>query len=315
MGFEYHSQHWAAILAGGDGVRLQSLTSSLSGDRRPKQYCRLLGTHTLLGETRHRLAGTVAPDRTVFVVTRAHEAYYSEELCDVDAGRIYAQPSNRGTLAAVLFTLARLKASGIDGVVGFFPCDHHYREAGLFCHAVSMAYWQALRRPERVVLLGAEATHPETDYGWIEPGVVIPHQQHAAGCRWSLRTVERFVEKPTARDAEMLLARGCLWNTLVVVGHIDAISSLVLDARPDLTGVMHALIDAARDDVSGERMADLYRELPRADFSADALAVTPDRLMVMTVPNLGWTDLGRPERVADVLAERHHVLTGKQMVG
>jgi mannose-1-phosphate guanylyltransferase len=33
----------AIILAGGDGTRLRALTSKISGDNRPKQFCPLLG--------------------------------------------------------------------------------------------------------------------------------------------------------------------------------------------------------------------------------------------------------------------------------
>src|SRR5215472_12504005 len=34
---------WAVILAGGDGIRLRPLTQRLTGDARPKQFCRLFG--------------------------------------------------------------------------------------------------------------------------------------------------------------------------------------------------------------------------------------------------------------------------------
>jgi mannose-1-phosphate guanylyltransferase len=37
------------ILAGGDGTRLSALTRPLSGDERPKPFCRLIGEETLLG--------------------------------------------------------------------------------------------------------------------------------------------------------------------------------------------------------------------------------------------------------------------------
>jgi hypothetical protein len=42
------SRVWGVILAGGEGVRLRSLTRSLCGDERPKQYATLLGARSLL---------------------------------------------------------------------------------------------------------------------------------------------------------------------------------------------------------------------------------------------------------------------------
>lgn len=310
------TNQWAAILAGGDGMRLQALTTALAGDQRPKQYCRLLGgSRTLLDETRDRVGQVVSPERTVFVVTEPHAKYYKTELADVPDWNVFAQPSNRGTLAAVAFTLARLKRAGASGIIGFFPSDHYYRDTTLFCQAVSMAYWQANRRQDRVILLGAEATHAETDYGWIEPGAVLGQQRYATGCHWPLRFVDRFVEKPTAAVAQSMLSRGCLWNTLVVVGHIDALIGMIEATNPEVAHVMADLADVDSSIHDARLLAEVYRSVRRADFSSDVLAAAPDRLYVMTVPNLGWTDLGRPERVVDVLAERHQVLVANQMIG
>ena len=42
---------WVVILAGGDGKRLLPLTRKLSGDDRPKQFCRVLASETLLDQT------------------------------------------------------------------------------------------------------------------------------------------------------------------------------------------------------------------------------------------------------------------------
>ena len=299
-----HTPQWAAILAGGEGLRLQPLIASVTGERRPKQYCRLLGPQTLLGETRSRLAAAVPVEQTMFVVSRSHERFYAEELADAPQGSVIAQPQNRGTFAAVALTLMQLRAAGVDGVVGFFPCDHYYRDPDLFQQVVSTAYREARERSDLVVLLGAQATGPETNYGWIEPGAVLGTERHAMGCPWPLRSVRRFVEKPTTSIARDLLDRGCAWNTLVAVGHIDAFEALLRSARPDILDALARIrLGACEADVAA-----VYRTLPSACFSRAALSRGTERLAVMIVPDLGWADLGRPERVADVLADRHQIL-------
>src|ERR1700704_5997239 len=87
---------WAVVLAGGDGTRLQDLTLKIAGDSRPKQFCSIFGGESLLAQTRARLESLFHIDRELFVVTRAHETYYREELRNVDDLRIIPQPLNRG---------------------------------------------------------------------------------------------------------------------------------------------------------------------------------------------------------------------------
>src|SRR5258708_1446252 len=96
---------WGVILAGGEGVRLRLLTRMVCGDDRPKQFCPLLGGMTLLARTRQRIARCVSPDQTVFVLLRAHERFYGEELKNVPSTHMVVQPSNRGTLPAILCSL------------------------------------------------------------------------------------------------------------------------------------------------------------------------------------------------------------------
>src|SRR2546427_6548353 len=91
------------ILAGGDGARLASLTRRLTGDERPKQFCRLIGDDTLLEQTRRRARVLIAPERLLTVVTRHHERFYLPALADAPPYSIIAHPENRGMAPAVSF--------------------------------------------------------------------------------------------------------------------------------------------------------------------------------------------------------------------
>ena len=55
IGTERGENDWAVILTGGDGTRLKALTRRISGDDRPKQFCRILGHETLLEQTQRRV--------------------------------------------------------------------------------------------------------------------------------------------------------------------------------------------------------------------------------------------------------------------
>jgi hypothetical protein len=49
-------------------------------------------------------------------------------------------------------------------------------------------------------------------------------------------------------------------------------------------------------------LAELYSRIADSNFSHQVLAVRPEDLMVMRVGDVGWSDLGEPNRVLSTLA-------------
>jgi mannose-1-phosphate guanylyltransferase len=298
---------WAVVLAGGDGSRLRPLTQMLAGDERPKQFCRILGRTTLLGETVDRLARIVSPEQTVFVLSQRHEVFYRDELATVPRARLVEQPINRGTTAAVIAALFRIRnLTDDDPVVGLFPSDHYYADRESLDHALTAAFSAAARPARPVVLVGARATGAETDFGWIEPGDVTKVRGRRPAGVGRLHRVGRFVEKPSADVASQLFQSGGWWNTFISVGRVSAFSELLADTVPDIWASFAAVLDPklGRQANVANVTRVLYATVPMSDFSRDVLAARPDRLAVIGPLDAGWTDLGQPHRVLDTMARR-----------
>lgn len=300
------SRHaWAVILAGGDGVRLRSLTRGITGDDRPKQFCALVGEDTLLTETRRRAALVVPAHRTLVVVNRAHERFYTPLLADLRVPALAAQPENRGTAPAILYALLVLagRRAGAD-TVAFFPSDHYLSDDIGFMGQVEQAFEGCARRPDLVTLLGIAPDRAEPGYGWIEPGESV-----AGVGRSRLREVRRFWEKPEPAEAERFRAQGWLWNSFVMVGRVSSMLALVRLTVPDL---YRSFADISpRLGTVGELPAleRLYCALPSVDFSRQVLTARPDRLAVLPVRGVHWNDLGDPQRVLATRRRAHAMQT------
>lgn len=281
---------WGVLLAGGDGTRLQSLTKSIEGDTRPKQFCRILGDESLLAQTRRRISPMFHPGRIIAVVTKKHETFYSPELSDLPPAAVIAQPENRGTAAAIATAILMLRGMDPDAVVAAFPCDHHYRDEAAFLGVIEAGIEIARSSFDAIVLVGAQATYPETEYGWIEPVQALTSQARFATAR-----VRQFWEKPVPSAARDLQRRGCLWNTFVTIGRVSAFIDVLCRTAPNAMLTLSA-------GVLRNELESSYRSIPLIDFSRDVLASQPQSLLVIRDAASGWTDLGNPNRVFDTLA-------------
>ena len=272
---------WAVLLAGGDGTRLRDLTARIAGDNRPKQFCPIIAAESLLSQTRARLDPLFSRDRQVFVVSRAHEMYYSRELADARESLVVAQPMNRGTAVGIIIALVQVMQADPDAFS--FP---------IITTPIHLIIATAGAQQFRgsLVIVGAKAEYAETEYGWIEPGLVVFESQTEP-----LYRVNRFWEKPTLPQARALLQSGCLWNTFVTIGSAATLLELICSGVPDVVlSVTRALAD--------NDLGPTYAQLPIVDFSRDILAHQAKRLLVLRDSGSGWADLGSPNRVLGLLA-------------
>lgn len=283
-------EEWAVILAGGDGARLKPLTRKMFGDDRPKQFCPVLGGATLLEETQRRVHLRFAPERTLYVVNRCHEAYYAPILAPVSSRSLIVQSRNRGTAPAILYGLLRIAAIDPDAVVAVFPSDHYLSDDHAFMTQVRSALETARFRPRTVILLGVEAEYPEVEYGWIEPA--RPMQKFRR-----IFNVRRFWEKPNKLQAQVLQLRGCLWNSFVMVASARALLDLIETALPGLYRILSWLAPVAGKSEEESLSGHIYDWIETTNFSQEVLARCPGRLAVLKVTGVRWNDLGEPSRV------------------
>jgi mannose-1-phosphate guanylyltransferase len=284
---------WALVLAGGEGSRLQALTTTPNGVIVPKQFCSLRRGPSLLTQSLIR-AGAVAPIiQTCAVVAAQHRWWWELPLGSLPKENIYVQPENRGTAHGVLHALLRLEARDPRATVLMLPADHYIRHEGLFARSLRHIAELAARMDDAVYLLGADPERPDTELGYIVPAV----RSHYKPAR-----VLSFVERPDSVRVHGLLRAGALWNMFIVAGSVHALLDLYDHSHGSSVALMRTALGAKNHRaLDHAALAAVYQRLPSVDFSRDILEPRPRRLQVLGVPPCGWNDLGTPKRVVDTL--------------
>jgi mannose-1-phosphate guanylyltransferase len=290
---------WAVVLAGGQGIRLRELTRHVYGDDRPKQYAVLTGSKSLLRQTLDRVSRLVPRQRIVVVTMAGHSAYVTAELKhEAPAPQVLEQPRDRGTAAAVLLAAHWILARDPAATMVVLPSDHFVGEDEPFMGHVGDVLEFLDRQGDRIVLLGAEPSEPETDYGWIELGEPLP----GAGPS-QLYRVRHFREKPSQEMAEELYRAGALWNTFVFAGRATALVEAGSDCLPALHERLVRLSRFLGTEHERWAIRQAYELSPRANFSQAVLERCPRKLVVVRLSAVSWRDLGTPRRVVKTLSE------------
>lgn len=88
------------------------------------------------------------------------------------------------------------------------------------------------------------------------------------------------------------MVRGCLWNSFVMVGHVQAFLNLIRYTLP--------VLSVGNRDIGPS----LLRIARLTNFSLDVLSARTGNLAVLCGTGLGWNDLGEPNRVLSVLERK-----------
>lgn len=287
------NQTWAVILAAGFGTRLQKITGHAGINPVPKQYCSLYGGASLLRLALARAYAVVPHDRVLCVVAEEHQKWWHRELDNLPDANVIVQPRNRGTAVGTLLPLLVVRARDPSSRLVFLPADHYVADESVFTKAISDAFQVLEKQADRVILLGLEPDEPDTALGYI-----------TSSCDSSgpVRSVSRFVEKPSRYEAKKLIRDGALLNSFVFAAQCESMLAMFRDRIPAVVGEFSPLLDDPMGD--RDRLLEIYKNLASVDLSRAVFEGAVQRLALLPVPACGWADLGTPERVLRCLVDQ-----------
>ena len=277
---------WGVVPAGGAGTRLWPLSRA----GRPKFLLDLTSSgRSLLQATVDRLA-PLAGDRVVVVTGRAHADAVREQLPELAASRVLAEPAPRDSMAAIGLAAAVVEREDPDAVIGSFAADHVIPDLDAFVAVVTEAVEVA--RAGHLVTVGIEPTHPATGFGYVRAG------ERLAGAA-TARHVLQFVEKPDAvRAAEYLASGEYRWNAGMFVVRAATLLDLLATWHPRLAaGVRTIAADPARLDETWSGLERIAIDHAVAEPAADA-----GRVVVVPAP-FSWDDVGDFASLATLLPQ------------
>ena len=290
------SEPWSIILAGGEGQRTQSMIEQWLGYHKPKQFCTFVGTRSMLQHTWDRADRLTLPQQKITVVTRPFRQEVWSQFEERKAGQVLVQPRNCDTVAGIFLPLTYIRAQNPQATVVLHPSDHFVFPEELFIDTVRHAIGAIEFLADRVILLGVTPANLELDYGWIVGGRRIGLSHGTA-----VYAVHAFLEKPDRTHAQAAMEAGALWNTFVMAAKVETLWKAGWRCVPDLMALFERLGRHIGSSKEGRVLESIYHTMPRKNFSSDLLQQISDRVGVVELRNVMWSDWGQPERIVETL--------------
>ena len=194
------------ILCGGEGTRLWEKSSR----NEPKQFINF-GGWTLIEKTLNRIKGPIF-DYPIISTNAKYlkKIKYFLKKNKFNKYKIILEPAKRNTAPAVL------SATLIDSIPNkqpllFLPADHLLEKNNVFNK--NLIKHSTHLNNNNIFLFGIRPTNPSNQYGYLNVKKV----------RKNLKTVVKFVEKPSVKKAKLLIKRNSLWNSGMFFARKDSI--------------------------------------------------------------------------------------------
>lgn len=282
------------IMAGGIGSRFWPLSTP----EFPKQFIDILGCgRTLIQLTVDRFKGVCPMERFWVVTNAAYVDIVREQLPEMPAEHILAEPAARNTAPCIAWACWRIREEDPNANVVVTPADAVVMNPEEFRRVINNAL-NFTNTNDAIVTIGITPSRPETGYGYVESSDVVEGE---------IRRVAAFKEKPQREVAEQYLAAGnYLWNAGIFVWNIQMITAALQTYKPNIAADMDRMTTTG----------DVQNIFPQCEkISIDFAVMEPAAAdgKVFTHPaDFGWSDLGNWASLHDKLS---HDANGNGAVG
>jgi mannose-1-phosphate guanylyltransferase len=275
----FNSNNYCVIMAGGKGRRLWP-SSRLD---RPKQFMDFFGMgRSLLQQTFDRISRFISIDN--IYITTSHEflGRVRQQLPEVPAEHVLAEPVNRNTAPAVAWAGRRIHRECDDARILVTPADQIVMNEEAYMRNM-LEGLDFVGKNNIMLTMGIKPSRPEPGYGYIQIG----EPTLATG----IYKVRSFTEKPERQFATIFMESGeFFWNTGMFLTNVVFLRDWYMQVIPDMPYRLADLKGHYSLEDEAAYVAEHYPAYPNLSMDKAALEMTED-VYVMKC-DFGWADIG-----------------------
>ena len=272
------NNNYCVILAGGKGRRLWPCSRS----NYPKQFIDFFGVgRTQLQQTFDRMAKIVPADHIYINTNEEYVNLVKEQLPEVSADNILAEPIHRNTAPSMAWTNHRISMMNPNACIIATPSDQAIFNEEAFRKNVleGLAF---VAENNHFLTMGVKPTRPEPGYGYIQMGDVYSD---------NIYHVQSFTEKPERDFAKVFVESGeFYWNTGLFLSNVSYLRECFCKILPPVLRDYDKKYPEFSVETENAYMKESFSSYPNISVDFGILE-KPSNVCVMRC-DFGWADLG-----------------------
>lgn len=276
---ETPNHDYCIILAGGRGKRLWPC----SREEKPKQFLDFFGTgRTLVQQTYDRFARILPPGHIFVTTNDSYAQMLREQLPEVQADRIIAEPVQRNTAPSVAWATHRILRLDPEATIAITPADQIILDEAAFATCI-LEKLRFTASHDVLLSLGVRPTRPEPGYGYIQMGEPSAVE--------NVYEVKAFTEKPDREFAQMFMQSGeWLWNTGLFLSNARHLQATMTHYMPAVLRQLDELNPQWTIEEESNYMQEHFRAYP--NLSIDYGILEKSEHVCVACCQFGWADVG-----------------------
>ncbi len=282
---------YVLIMAGGSGSRLYPRST----DSLPKQFQQIVGDKTLIEQAYERAKKVVEFDHIYISSNHKYIDLIRKHLPEIPAENYITEPIKRNTGPAISLATALIYKKDKDAIIIVTHSDHLVIKTDEYVKAIKTGVKIVKENSKYILCIGITPTSAHTGLGYIEKDKIFKKTDGLVSYN-----TKRFVEKPNLDLAKQYVSSGnFFWNAGYFIYQAKNFLSELKKFSPK---IYEGVIKISESKESKNFLKILDKEfLKFEDIAVDNLIMEKTKNLLVLPVEIGWSDIGSWDVVADMV--------------
>ncbi len=292
-------------MAGGSGSRLYPRST----DNLPKQFQKIIGEKTLIEQAYGRAKKIASDDHIYISSNHKYIDLIKKYLPQIPAENYITEPIKRNTGPAISLATALIYKKDPKAIITAVHSDHLVIKVDEYVKAIKTGINVVENNSKYILCIGITPTKAHTGLGYIEK-----KDKFIKTLGRIVYSTKRFVEKPNLELAKQYVSSGnFFWNA----GYFIWQAKHYLDELKKYSPKIYdGVIKISNHHNQRDFMKVLDREFIKfEDIAVDNLIMEKTSKLLVLPVDIGWSDIGSWDVVADMVNNQEKDLDGNYSEG